>query len=326
MTLITKVRTSFLIILILLSLPSLGSALTINRENPIRFFSGTVGFFDKIELEFLGSTQGTIPEGGELLFGSIESDDVLLIFTLRNNEGPVPVEWLLWDEQMITPGGPGTDGVIKLIAAGTVPGPWNDVQCCVSAEDVNLLGLGSGNFGFTFSAPVRPGGQSDPFFFALEIEAPFMRIRPWALSSEFPSTFNNYAFTAFGVEFIVTVNNLVTFDPDPSTYDFTPDTTGCQAGAVGKFSFDAKLTNISEKTLSNLLVEVDELSNDNLLLTNSGLIGEGERFEVSKFDEYDDGILSSDEYEEYVDVPFTVCLKNTKPFRFFVNVLGVATD
>ena len=119
------------------------------------------------------------------------------------------------------------------------------------------------------------------------------------------------------------INDFLTFDPDPSTYLFTPDTTDCQAGAVGKFSFEAKLTNISEKELSYLHVEVNELTNDNLLLTDNGLIGGGERFEVSKIDDYADGYLSAG---EYVDVPFTVCLKNTKPFRFFVNVVGVAED
>ncbi len=97
----------------------------------------------------------------------------------------------------------------------------------------------------------------------------------------------------------------------------------CPEGYVGKFSFDATLTNISEKELSNLNVEVDELANDNLLLTDNGLIGEGECFAVSKIDDYSDGYLSPD---EYVDVPFTVCLQEKSPFRFFVNVLGVAED
>lgn len=127
------------------------------------------------------------------------------------------------------------------------------------------------------------------------------------------------------VEFqdVVLINELVTFEPDPSTYRFNPDSTDCQAGAVGKFSFDAKLTNISEKELSNLNVEVNELTNNNLLLTDDGLIGEGGRFEVPNSDDYADGYLSAD---EYVDVPFTVCLKIKKPFRFYVNVVGDAAD
>ncbi len=93
----------------------------------------------------------------------------------------------------------------------------------------------------------------------------------------------------------------------------------CPKGYSGKFSFDATLTNISEKELSNIYVEVDELTNENLLLNNEGLLGEGERFEILKFDDYSDGYLSPD---ENVDVPFNVCLNNTDPFRFFVDVFG----
>ena len=117
------------------------------------------------------------------------------------------------------------------------------------------------------------------------------------------------------------MNDLVTFDPDPSTYLFESDTAGCQAGAVGKFSFEATLTNIQEKELSNLHIEVDVLTNNNQLLTNTGLVGEGDLFEVLNGDEYADGILSPG---EYVDVPFRVCLKNTSSFRFDVEVLGMA--
>jgi hypothetical protein len=66
---------------------------------------------------------------------------------------------------------------------------------------------------------------------------------------------------------------------------------------------------------------VDELTNNNSLLTDNGLIGEGKRFEIQKIDDYADGILN---HEEYVDVPFTICLQDKSPFRFFVNVFGVA--
>ena len=118
------------------------------------------------------------------------------------------------------------------------------------------------------------------------------------------------------------LNNFVTFDPDPSTYRTTSDTTGCPAGCVGKFSFDANLANISDSVLSNLLVEVNELTNDNLLLTDKGLIGKGEWFEVPKNGDYADGELSQG---EDVYVPFTVCLKKRKPFRLFVVVLGTAS-
>jgi hypothetical protein len=94
-------------------------------------------------------------------------------------------------------------------------------------------------------------------------------------------------------------------------------------GFAGKFSLDATLANNSGKELSNMYVEIDELTNGNLCLTNVGLIGEGGNFEVPNSDDYVDAVLS---HKENVDVPFTVCLNNTDPFRFFVNVVGVAAD
>ena len=72
--------------------------------------------------------------------------------------------------------------------------------------------------------------------------------------------------------------------------------------------------------LANLLVEVTDLTNGNLLLTDIGLIEQGERFGVPKNDDYADGLLSPD---EIVYVRFNVCLKEIKPFRLFVNVLGI---
>ena len=119
---------------------------------------------------------------------------------------------------------------------------------------------------------------------------------------------------------IQVVNDLVTFKPDPSTFEFIVDTAGCPSGFVGKFVFDAALSNICENVLGNLLVEVFELTNDNLLLTDIGLIEQGERFAVQKNDNYADGLLSPD---EFVNVPFTVCLKEKKPFRLFVDVSGI---
>ena len=119
------------------------------------------------------------------------------------------------------------------------------------------------------------------------------------------------------------VNDFVSFEPAPSTYGFTSDTAGCQAGAVGKYNLDATMNNISQKVLSSLYLEVKELTNNNLLLTDNGLIGEGEGFEVPNSGGYDDSILSPD---EYVDVPFTVCLENRDPFSFFIDVFGATED
>ena len=83
---------------------------------------------------------------------------------------------------------------------------------------------------------------------------------------------------------IQVVNYLVTFEPDPSTYEFIPDTAACPSGFGGKI-FDAALTNIIDEGLANLLVEVTDLTNGNLLLTDIGLIEQGERFGVPKNDD-----------------------------------------
>ncbi|MCP5004591.1 MAG: hypothetical protein GY941_11740 [Planctomycetes bacterium] len=64
------------------------------------------------------------------------------------------------------------------------------------------------------------------------------------------------------------VNNHVTFKPIRSTYKTTHDTTGCPEGFVGKFSFDARLTNISSSSLSNIMIKIAELTNGNLLITD----------------------------------------------------------
>lgn len=98
---------------------------------------------------------------------------------------------------------------------------------------------------------------------------------------------------------------------------------GCPTSFAGKFSFDAALSNISDKTLSILNVKIDELTNNNLLLTTKELIGEGDQFQVLKIDDYSDGYLNPD---EYVNVPFTVCIENKKPFQFYVDVFGTAME
>jgi hypothetical protein len=115
------------------------------------------------------------------------------------------------------------------------------------------------------------------------------------------------------------INDLVTFEPDPSSFSTTSDTTGCHAGFLGKFNFESTLTNISSDTLSALQVEVEELTRRNLLLMDEELIGEGESFSVPAIGHYADGQLSP---KEFVDIPFTVCLRTNRSFRLFVNVLG----
>ena len=121
------------------------------------------------------------------------------------------------------------------------------------------------------------------------------------------------------------VNSLVTFVPLPSTYKTTANTTGCPGGFVGKFSFMARLTDKSASPpLSDLRVEVDTLSNGNLLQNaDNGPGGVGATVTVPQVEQYADGVLSP---QEFVDVPFVVCLQQRSPFRFFVDVLGVVSD
>ncbi len=118
-----------------------------------------------------------------------------------------------------------------------------------------------------------------------------------------------------------TINDLVTFVPRTSTYRTISNTAGCPSGFLGKFSFDARLTNkTSTPPLSDLVVQVKTLTNGNLLQNaDGGNGGEGSTLTVLKKNGYSDGILSRG---EFVDVNFSICLKENKPFTFFVDVLG----
>jgi hypothetical protein len=120
------------------------------------------------------------------------------------------------------------------------------------------------------------------------------------------------------------VNDRVTFEPLLSTFLFTPDPTGCPAGFVGTFRFAARLTNVSERFLGDLVVTVTTLTNGALLQNAAGGPGGvGTRLPVPQEDGFHDGVLSP---EEFVEVPFVLCLVKQKPFRFEVNVVGVATE
>ncbi|MCM3902702.1 MAG: hypothetical protein ND866_13435 [Pyrinomonadaceae bacterium] len=117
------------------------------------------------------------------------------------------------------------------------------------------------------------------------------------------------------------VNDFVTFDPFPATFTFKPDPTVCPAGFVGTFSFEARLTNISESSLTDLVVAVTTLTNGNLLQNaHGGPGGVSSRLTVPQEDGFSEGVLSSD---EFVDVPFIICLTQRRPFQFFVDVLGI---
>jgi len=118
------------------------------------------------------------------------------------------------------------------------------------------------------------------------------------------------------------VNDFVTLVPVPSTYRTTADPTGCPTGFMGTFSFDAWLTNkTSSPPLSDLAVQVKTLTNGNLLQNaDGGNGGVGSILTAPKTSSYADGTLSPG---ESVEVNFSLCLKATTPFMFFVDVLGM---
>jgi uncharacterized delta-60 repeat protein len=116
------------------------------------------------------------------------------------------------------------------------------------------------------------------------------------------------------------VNDLVSFEPIDSTFHFTPHPAGCPSGFVGTFSFDARLTDISASSLSNLVVQVTELTNGNLLQNaDGGPGGVGAQITVPQQEGFTDGVLSPD---EFVEVPFVICVTAQAPFTFVVDVLG----
>lgn len=110
------------------------------------------------------------------------------------------------------------------------------------------------------------------------------------------------------------VDPLVTFTTMPP-FRTTSSTGGCPSGFVGKFSFDARLTNNPDSPfLFNLRVQIASLTNGNLLQNaDAGPDGDGGKLTVPV-----EGLRAG----QFVDVPFTICLKEQTPFSFLVNVLG----
>ena len=131
--------------------------------------------------------------------------------------------------------------------------------------------------------------------------------------------------TQFSVGQPELVNNFISFIPNTSTFETNSDTSGCPTGFLGKFSFNARLADDSTSpSLSHLMVTVTTLSNGNLLENaDFGPGGVGATLTVPRAGNFSDGLLSPG---ESVDVPFSICLKNTEPFSFFVDVLGIQAD
>jgi hypothetical protein len=154
----------------------------------------------------------------------------------------------------------------------------------------------------------------------------------WALSGQYDG---GTAYTRLGPSLFVqsedfhfstyvdveNVNDLVTCEPLSSTFQFTPDPAGCPEGFVGKFSFEAQLTNSSEHSLTALVVGVTTLTNGNLLQNADGVPGGvGAQLTVPQQEGFSDGVLGP---KEFVDVPFIICLQERQPFQFVVDVFGV---
>jgi hypothetical protein len=117
------------------------------------------------------------------------------------------------------------------------------------------------------------------------------------------------------------VNALVAFQPISSTFHFTPDPTGCPEGFVGIYRFEARLTNTSDGSLSDLVVVVATVTHGHLLQNaDGGPGGVGAQLPVLQQDGFGDGVLSPD---EFVDVPFLMCLTRRQPFTFMVDVFEV---
>jgi hypothetical protein len=120
---------------------------------------------------------------------------------------------------------------------------------------------------------------------------------------------------------ISVVNDLVTFVPLTDTYETRSDPTGCPAGFVGTFRFQAQLTpQPSSPPLTNLGVVVTTLSSGNLLQNaDGGPGGVGATLTVLQTNALADGILSPG---EAVEVPFEICLTAIAPFTLLVDVRG----
>jgi len=152
---------------------------------------------------------------------------------------------------------------------------------------------------------------------------------PGTASSPIQNTYRGsggVSFNAFVAKITSTstsiINDNVTFEPLASTYRTTTNPTGCPAGFVGTFSFDAELTAKDRRgssAHSDLAVKVATLSNGNLLQNaDGGNGGVGSLLTVPKQSGYADGTLSPG---ESVNVHFSLCLKANTPFTFFVDVL-----
>jgi hypothetical protein len=66
------------------------------------------------------------------------------------------------------------------------------------------------------------------------------------------------------------VNSVVSFVVEQSSQRTTTNTVGCPANYIGRFSFNAKLTNnTSQIDLSEVIIEIQNIGNENLVFCQS---------------------------------------------------------
>ncbi len=122
------------------------------------------------------------------------------------------------------------------------------------------------------------------------------------------------------VDGLANLNDSVKVNPIESTYQWTSDTTGCPADFVGQFRFDVEIENTSDGPLTDLVIQVVELTGGNRLNIAEVESGNEEtKLIIPKRDDYSDGELNS---AETVILPFVICMKEWKPFKLLIDLLG----
>ena len=119
---------------------------------------------------------------------------------------------------------------------------------------------------------------------------------------------------------LVDVQENVSFEVDAASMRTSSNMDGCPQGFTGTFNFEARLSNTGRVPLDAVVARVAQLSNGNLLLNaDAGPSGVGGRLTIPRIGAYADGVLSP---AESLDVSFSLCLQDTQPFDFFVDVLA----
>ena len=121
------------------------------------------------------------------------------------------------------------------------------------------------------------------------------------------------------------VNSAVKFQLQAGSKQRTSQVSGCPAGSgyVGQESWITRLTNLRATPLSQIFIEIQALSNDNLFVSSrEAYLGTGDVLpvEAGMGEAYIDGKLTQG---ESVDIPFTICLKNRNPYQLVTNVLAM---